>query len=42
MVLVAHPNDPRFFVSVGKDNSIILWNLLTGNIVKQFSVNVNL
>lgn len=35
-MLEAHPKDPRLLLSSGHDGNIILWNLLTGKLVKKF------
>jgi WD40 repeat protein len=35
-VLEAHPKDPRLLISSGHDGNVIIWNLLTGKIIKKF------
>ena len=35
-VLEAHPKDPRLFLSSGHDGNVIIWNLLTGKLIKKF------
>ena len=35
-VLEAHPRDPRLLLSAGHDGNVILWNLLSGKLIKKF------
>jgi WD40 repeat protein len=35
-VVEAHPNDPRLLLSAGHDGNVILWNILTGRLIKRF------
>jgi hypothetical protein len=35
-VLEAHPRDPRLLMSAGHDGNVILWNILTGKMLKRF------
>jgi WD40 repeat protein len=40
-VLESHPNDPRLLFSAGHDGNIMVWNLLTGKMLKKFYNRVN-
>lgn len=35
-VLETHPKDPRLLLSAGHDGHVILWNILTGKMIKKF------
>lgn len=35
-VLEAHPKDARILLSAGHDGNIIIWNILTGKVIKKF------
>lgn len=41
-VLETHPKDPRLLLSAGHDGNIILWNILTGRLIKKFYNRVSL
>jgi WD40 repeat protein len=40
-VLEAHPRDPRIILSASHDGHIIIWNILSGKMIKKFYNKVN-
>lgn len=40
-VIEAHPRDPRIFLSGGHDGRIILWDVVTGQVLKKFHNSID-
>lgn len=41
-VLEAHPRDPRILLSASHDGNLMLWNLLTGKLIRKFYNRVSI